>query len=135
METHRAHGQDRLAEAGQPVSLPPGRGDTDGQGGRRERIRRRILGKFSAPKQATTCNTEQQILATDATRWGLEVTVEATLEAARAMETGPGTEPCYREFPRMSLLGSSVHRANIASGLGCWHHARKTFHGGTSRGL
>src|SRR5215203_1824199 len=34
-------------------------------------------------------------------------------------------------FPRMSLLGSSLNRANIASGLGCWHHARKTFHGGT----
>jgi hypothetical protein len=101
VETHLAHRQDRLAEAGQPVSLPPGRGDTDGQGGRRERIRRGILGKFSAPKQATTCNIKQQILATGATRNGLEVASTATLEAARAMETGPGTEPCYRRLPRM----------------------------------
>jgi hypothetical protein len=110
VETHRAHGLDRLAEAGQPVSLPPGRGDTDGQGGRRERIRRGILGKFSAPKQVTTCNIKQQKLATEATRCGLEVTVEATLEAVRAMETGPGTEPCYRRLPRMSLLGFSVNK-------------------------
>ena len=51
-------------------------------------------------------------------------------------------KPSFRELaepatglPRMSYLGSSLNRANIASGLGCWHHARKTLHGGTSRGL
>jgi hypothetical protein len=113
VETHRAHGQDRLAEAGQPVSLPPGRGDTDGQGGRRERIRRGILGKFSVPKQAT-CNTKQQNLATEATRYGLEVASTATLETARAMETGLGTESCYRRLPRMSLLGSWVNRGSLS---------------------
>ena len=51
--------------------------------------------------------------------------VEATLEAARAMETGPGTEPCYREFLRMSLLGNRVNRGHPRHICAIWHFSHR----------